>query len=458
MKRAGSASGRSRPPGGVARAGLAKLLAGALALLTGCGQEIVPEPFQPTHAHELYTQSLIDAGLAHTALGQEWIRASSQVFAQATRIEVPFREALYADPSQAFAAGYRFRGRPGRHLTIEVSSQGEHPFRLFIDLFRLEDGLPAEHVASGSPLDQRLEFEPRVDRDYLLRLQPELLRGGRLELSIDEGPALSFPVLGHSTRSILSRFGVEREAGRRRHHGVDIFARRHTAVLAAADGRATRVDESPLGGRVIWLRDLERPVYHYYAHLETQEIETGDLVRRGQRIGTVGNSGNARSTAPHLHFGLYAREVGPVDPWDYLFEDGKSPKSPLVDLDLVGAWGRNAGAETELEPGDPEAVVAVQGIAAHTPLKIEGAVGSLYRVRLPDGMRGFVPGSAVEPLQPLQTVRAERDLAVLDSPSSYGLEILQVPSGADLIVLGQFRGFRMVSTTAGRIGWARIGF
>ena len=46
-------------------------------------------------------------------------------------------------------------------------------------------------------------------------------------------PSMAFPVSGHDSRAIKSGFGVPREAGRRTHHGVDIFAPRGTPVLAA---------------------------------------------------------------------------------------------------------------------------------------------------------------------------------------------------------------------------------
>jgi peptidoglycan LD-endopeptidase LytH len=109
-------------------------------------------------------------------------------------------------------------------------------------------------------------------------------------------------------------FGDPRDGGRRRHEGVDIFAKRGTPVLSASSGVVTRVGEGGLGGRVVWVWDPARSLLLYYAHLQEQLVSTGTRVRAGEPIGTVGNTGNARTTPPHLHFGIYRRGAGAIDP------------------------------------------------------------------------------------------------------------------------------------------------
>jgi len=165
---------------------------------------------------------------------------------------------------------------------------------------------------------RRLEFEPRRDSYYALRLQPELLRGGKFKVLIREVPSIGFPVKGKTSRSISSFFGDPRDGGTREHHGVDIFAARHTPVLAPSYASVTRVGEGKIGGRYVWLYDSKRSMYLYFAHLETREVERGEQVKAGQLIGTVGNTGNAKSTPPHLHFGIYSN--GPIDPFHFIAE------------------------------------------------------------------------------------------------------------------------------------------
>lgn len=119
-------------------------------------------------------------------------------------------------------------------------------------------------------------------------------------------------------RDLQSVFGDPRDAGRRQHEGVDISARRGTPVLSATNGVVMRVAETTLGGRVIWIFDTSRGLRLYYAHLDEQLVTTGQRVNAGDVLGTVGNTGNARTTPPHLHFGIYERGTGALDPYWFI--------------------------------------------------------------------------------------------------------------------------------------------
>jgi murein DD-endopeptidase MepM/ murein hydrolase activator NlpD len=83
-------------------------------------------------------------------------------------------------------------------------------------------------VASANEKEKRLAFEPRQDAKYVVRLQPELLRGGQYTVTIRNVASLAFPVSDKNRHSIGSKFGAPRDGGRRKHNGVDIFAPRHT--------------------------------------------------------------------------------------------------------------------------------------------------------------------------------------------------------------------------------------
>ena len=125
--------------------------------------------------------------------------------------------------------------------------------------------------------------------------------------------SLAMPVQGVAASRVADTFGSPR--GRDREHaGVDIFAPRGTAVLAATPGIVSSIREGGLGGRQVWVVGpaLER---HYYAHLDdwAPDLRVGQVVRPGDRLGSVGDSGNARGTPPHLHYGIYGRD-GAYDP------------------------------------------------------------------------------------------------------------------------------------------------
>ncbi|TCZ73356.1 M23 family metallopeptidase [Flaviaesturariibacter aridisoli] len=114
--------------------------------------------------------------------------------------------------------------------------------------------------------------------------------------------SLVFPVAGGSR--IRDKWGASRGGGIRRHKGIDIHARKGTPVVALADGIITERARMPVGGKTLWLKPAGQPWTAYYAHLDKQLVREGQHVRKGQVIGTVGNTGNARSTPPHLHFGV----------------------------------------------------------------------------------------------------------------------------------------------------------
>lgn len=112
--------------------------------------------------------------------------------------------------------------------------------------------------------------------------------------------------------SFTDTWGAPRSGGRT-HEGVDMFAPKGTPVYAVAAGVATSVYHNSLGGLSISFDD-DRGDHYYYAHLSVQLVEDGDRVKAGELIGRVGNTGNAVSTPPHLHWEYHPGDQGPVDP------------------------------------------------------------------------------------------------------------------------------------------------
>jgi len=132
---------------------------------------------------------------------------------------------------------------------------------------------------------------------------------------------LPMPVDGVRAARVADTFGAPR--GRdRQHEGVDIFAPRGTPVRSATEGLVVGVREAGLGGKQVWVMGPGRQ-RHYYAHLDgfAEFLEVGDLVRPGDALGVVGDTGNARGTPPHLHYGVYAID-GAFDPLPLLRAHG----------------------------------------------------------------------------------------------------------------------------------------
>jgi murein DD-endopeptidase MepM/ murein hydrolase activator NlpD len=118
---------------------------------------------------------------------------------------------------------------------------------------------------------------------------------------------LAIPVAHVQPRALRDTWHADRDGGRRRHEGIDIFARRGTPVHSTTEGIVTRVGQNRLGGNVVWVMGPGGQ-RHYYAHLDSfAHIRAGERVQPGALLGFVGNTGNAKGTPPHLHYGIYAR-------------------------------------------------------------------------------------------------------------------------------------------------------
>lgn len=132
--------------------------------------------------------------------------------------------------------------------------------------------------------------------------------------------SLPIPVAKISKRDLTDTWGAARSNGRS-HEGIDIMAPRGTKVFSTTDGIITDLRDNTLGGKVIWIRGPQGS-WHYYAHLDGHKrgLKVGDYVQKGELIGYVGNTGNARQTAPHLHYGIYlqGKGRGVVNPYPYL--------------------------------------------------------------------------------------------------------------------------------------------
>ena len=290
-----------------------------LVLAGACRQPSGPGFFARTTAHEAYAQSLTQAGLAETALVKDWMAAADRALTEPKPATLPLTNEVRHDPARPTAYGYRLQLQRGRVIRVELSISGDAPALTFVDLFKVRDTAASpERVASADKDSTVLEHEIEEDGSYILRIQPELLRGGTLTIGQKTTAALTFPVQGRTSAAVQSFFLDPRDNNTREHHGIDIFAPRNTPVLAAADGWVTSVGTSRLGGNVVWVWDPRRGQSHYYAHLEKQAVTAGTRVQAGEVIGFVGNTGNARNTPPHLHFGIYSRGEGPIDPFPFV--------------------------------------------------------------------------------------------------------------------------------------------
>jgi len=365
----------------------------------GCEQaEKLQDRFRALTPYEEYKALLAGAGLDETALAKDWTRAGRNALDNPVTVTLPFRETGHITPERPAAVAYRVTIPRGRKLTFEVSLDSSEDTRLFTDLFRVpeDEEDPFRPVFSSDSVSRTFAHEPWRGGEFVLRVQPELLRGGSYRVTLREEPQLGFPVAGHGMGAVQSMFGASRDGGRREHHGIDIFAPRGTPALAASAGRVRTVRETSRGGKVVWIRDPVRDASVYYAHLDSQHVSDGQHVERGDTIGFVGNTGNARTTPPHLHFGLYRR--GPVDPLPFLKPPRRELPEPTADVALLGVRVRPVNDGIRLRAAPEGRGRIVREVDPGTRLHVLGASGDWFRVRLPDGSAGFVAARLMEPV------------------------------------------------------------
>ena len=421
------------------------------ALAASCGGR-TPFSAQRFSPHEQYLDMLRRAGVDETALGQDWVQASTAALLSPVPVTLPFREAGYFPPDEAMAVAYRLEVQRGRRLAISIEYDTTADGRLFVDLFRQGTDAEPRLVASMEPDALALLFD--IDRDgvYILRLQPELLRGGRFLITERTLASLPFPVPGLTARAIQSGFGALRDPGVRTHEGVDVFAPRGTPVVAVADGVA-RPGTNALGGNVVWLRELPGGLTFYYAHLDSQAVTSTARVRAGDVLGFVGNTGNARTTSPHLHFGIYDR--GAIDPAPFLRPDDATPaglRSEARHLgELVRVTARSAPLRQGPDPRTPGGMTLSRGAIA----RVLGHTSATARVMLPDSSMGYVPSTAIASADPpLARERLASKVALLQMPATGAPVVEVLEAGVQVDVIGRFGAYRLLRVPGGRAGWA----
>jgi murein DD-endopeptidase MepM/ murein hydrolase activator NlpD len=122
------------------------------------------------------------------------------------------------------------------------------------------------------------------------------------------------------TGEISSIFGLRRffnEQERNPHSGLDIAAPEGTDIKVTADGTVIETGDFFFSGNMVYV-DHGQGLISLYAHLSRIDVKPGDVLRRGQLLGAVGQTG--RVTGAHLHFAVIANGIL-VDPVYFLPEE-----------------------------------------------------------------------------------------------------------------------------------------
>lgn len=316
--------------------------------------------------HEVHADKI-----ENTPAGKQWLEVAENVLVNAQPIQLPYSLLGSFPAGKPRALALTFSAKQGERVNFDLLKAGTARITIYADVYK-EDATGLLHLVAADTASSFFGFDAEQSGIYILRLQPPLTQSGEYRLSVSVGPSLGFPVTGDKAR-VGSVWGDPRDGGKRSHEGIDIFATKLTPAIAAADGYISRVNEGGLGGKTVSLRVTGRNLSLYYAHLDKQLVQEGQQVKKGDTLGLVGNTGNAMTTPPHLHFGIYS-VGGPIDPLPYVNKIVK--KAPaLVAKTIPGQLALTRAIKTK----------TAEMITANTVLIPLGLSAEGYIAELPNG-------------------------------------------------------------------------
>ncbi|WP_025142486.1 peptidoglycan DD-metalloendopeptidase family protein [Pedobacter jeongneungensis] len=408
--------------------------------------------FKAASPHEQYQKKLVNAGLDKTAMGSAWLNAATISTQKALNINIPYRENGYFAADKVPATAYKFNLTKGQKLNIKLNKTPSVGALIYIDVW-YSTGQTQKLIASADTLNNPIVFDVDETGTYLIRLQPELLQNVAYELEITTGPSLAFPIKSKNTSSIKSYWGDGRDNNARKHEGVDIFDNFRTPVLAVSEGMVTRVNENNLGGKVMWMRPKGKNYTLYYAHLDKQIAIEGQKVKIGDTLGLMGNTGNARNTPTHLHFGIYAFN-GAVNPLPFIDPVTKNPGAVTAPGTRLNKTLRTTSAVKMFSSPQSEATVLAT-LSMGTVVQANAATGSYYKAELPDGSIGFIQSNKLVPVtEPIKKLKINTlQQKVYDKPDSLAAIKTTLNDGQTVSLLGTFGNYQLIGSAGVETGW-----
>jgi murein DD-endopeptidase MepM/ murein hydrolase activator NlpD len=215
----------------------------------------------------------------------------------------------------------------------------------------------------------------------------------------------------------------------RTHQGQDVFCDYGSPILASEAG-IVEYDAGGLGGITTRLHRADGS-YWYFTHLSdwnTKDFQSGDRVQPGDVIGYCGNTGNAATTAPHVHFGWYQADGSAKNPMRPLVKWLKAAEQRVLGLVAAETGKRVAQIEQltlarrfgdQFVPDRSELTVSGESLYASGSYPASGAFAlaeAALQAALSEGVRTVsVSGQSVEQL----TRGLESDhIALLDLDST----------------------------------------
>lgn len=296
-------------------------------------------------------------------------------------IELPYLETGELKPRNFAIYSYETYLMPGEVIEAEITTDSSYTL-VFSELYKRtnSENKDFEKIKSGESQTKNLKFEVQEKGLYKILVQPEIEANTPFQIRIKKSPTYLFPVLNGQNADIGSYWGDIRDGGKRDHKGIDIFAKKGTPVIAPTPGRVSFTGEKGLGGKQVWLRDSKRKQSLYYAHLDSI-VPDLRRVNAGDTLGFVGNTGNARTTPPHLHFGIYKSNQGAIDPLGFVYlteepENNRSTEEQISSRIKVNAQTANF----RNKPASNNSSIIKKGKFGET-LMVQGKTEDWFHVR-----------------------------------------------------------------------------
>ncbi len=340
----------------------------------------------PPSERELYARNFEEDNVEYV----NWQSAFEHAKLDSVSVSLPYSERGNFKGDDAIAHQYMVFISEGRELSVQLKTELAH-LNVFVDVFTAplnhnEKALVNTRLSNNSPLF----FVVPQTAVYNILVQPPIGFTTNFLLEFSSRPIYNFPVSDVTDRAIQSFWGAERDGGQRSHQGVDIFAPRGTPVLAATDGRVSSTGNRGLGGKQVWLREGFSGKSQYYCHLDSIAVSPWQQVKRGDTLGFVGNTGNARATTPHLHFGLYAA-AGAIDPLPFI----QRSEEEEVSLSLPPDLGKIASTNANIRKGPGTTWEIMETLNKGDTIRILGNTKEWYRILTLPGYKGFVHQSLI---------------------------------------------------------------
>lgn len=401
--------------------------------------------------HYSYYSALVRENLKETA--ERWRMEAEESLAAPLSISLPYSERRLLEVDYLQPITFAVDRKMDELIQISISPSINTRAEIFVDVFYVKDAATQpRRIGSMSTKEQQFTIAADHTGHYLVRLQPSHAAQGLVDITITSPLRYGFPVDTERENAVQSLFGGERDGGARRHEGIDIFAPRGTPVIAAEAGLVTRVGDTPRGGKNVWVRGDQRSFY--YAHLDSIAVTPGERVMRGEVLGTVGNTGNAVTTSPHLHFGIYKFAQGAVDPLPLVGRKKSVNNYAPPRVELAPRWLSINTNNANLRSGPSLKTTSVASLMRAELLQVDAVAGDWLRVTTGKGAKGFIARHLTK--MPSESIlMLNENYAAFSSPHDTAPIVGNFSAGDKLPTLGMFGSFTWVKLPGGVYAWAK---